>query len=77
MIAGIGAVVPGALAYKWFAVIHISNFFLWGTDTEISLTTSSTGSSAAFVLIEGAPFVLSTSTLRFLCAGSLPNCKLS
>lgn len=42
-----GAVVPGALAYRWPVVKHSSYFFLWGTETDISLMTSSTASSAA------------------------------
>lgn len=84
VIAGIGTVVLGVRAYRWFAVKHNSNFFLWGTDTEISLISSSIGSSAAFVSTVALglfPFVFAegwaTSTRLLLCAGSPFDTKVS
>lgn len=78
VIAGIGFVVPGARAYKWFDVKQSSNFFLCGTETDISLISRRTASSSAFdcvLVAEGAPFAAPTSTLLFLCAGSLLPCS--
>lgn len=41
-----GDVVPGARAYRWPPVKHRSNFLRWGTETEMSLISSSTSSFA-------------------------------
>jgi hypothetical protein len=72
-----GAVVPGARAYRWFAVKHSSNFFRCGTETDISLTSSSTGSSAAFTFAATPLVAVVLSTFLRFCAGSSPPCSRS
>lgn len=73
--------MPGALAYKWFAVKQISSFFLCGTTTEISLTSKRTSSSAAFdstAWLFGLPFACcSAPNFLFFCAGSPFSCNRS
>jgi hypothetical protein len=71
---GTGVLVPGARAYRCWAVKHRSNFFRCGMETEMSFISSRTSSRAtlsAVLVVVSIPFCDgSISTRRRFCAGS-------